>query len=53
MTKVDIFDRTLKIIARDYADLLLRLAFPDTSVRLLGVLENVELSLPVRPVDFV
>jgi len=53
MAKIDIFDRTLKIIARDYAGLLLRLAFPNTPVRLLGVLENVELSLPVHPVDFV
>ena len=53
MTKINIFDRTLKIIARNYADLLLRLAFPDVPVRLVGTLENVELSLPVRAVDFV
>jgi hypothetical protein len=33
--------------------LLLRLAFPDIPVRLVGTLENVELSLPVRAVDFV
>ena len=44
MTKINIFDRTLKIIARNYADLLLRLAFPDVPVRLVGTLENVELS---------
>ena len=53
MTKINIFDRTLKIIARNYVDLLLRLAFPDVPVRLVGTLENVELSLPVRAVDFV
>ena len=53
MTKINIFDRTLKIIARNYTDTLLELIFPDVPVRLLGTLENVELSLPVRPVDFV
>lgn len=53
MTKINVFDRTLKIIARNYADLLLQLAFPGVPVHLVGTLENVELSLPVRPVDFV
>lgn len=53
MTHINLFDRTLKIIGRNYADLLLQLAFPDIPARLVGTLENVELSLPVRPVDFV
>jgi len=53
MANINIYDRTLKIIARNYADSLLALAFPDMPIRLLGTLENVELSLPVRPVDFV
>lgn len=53
MTHINLFDRTLKIIGRNYADLLLRLAFPDIPAQLVGTLENVELSLPVRPVDFV
>jgi len=53
MTRINIFDQTLKIITRHYADLLLRLAFPDAPVRLLGTLENVEIALPIHPVDFV
>jgi len=53
MTKINLFDQTLKIIGRYYAELLLQLAFPDIPARLIGTLENVELSLPVRPVDFV
>ncbi|MEA3338830.1 MAG: hypothetical protein U9R15_02585, partial [Chloroflexota bacterium] len=53
MTKINLFDQTLKIIARNYAESLLQLAFPDTPVRLVGALENVELSLPIRPVEFV
>jgi len=52
MTKINIFDQTLKIITRHYADLWLQLALPNIPVRLVGTLENVELSLPVRPVDF-
>jgi hypothetical protein len=53
LAKLDLFDQTLKIIARNYAGTFLKLAFPDIPVRLLGVTENVELSLPSRPVDFV
>jgi predicted transposase YdaD len=49
----NIYDRTLKIMARHYTHVFLALAFPETPVRLLGTLENVELSLPVRPVDFI
>lgn len=52
MVKINLFDQTLKIIGRNYADSLLRLALPGVRARLLGTLENVELSLPVRPVDF-
>jgi hypothetical protein len=49
----NLFDRTLKIIARNHADLFLRLAFPDLEIELSGTPENVELALPVQPVDFV
>ncbi|MBN1876012.1 MAG: hypothetical protein JXA33_17440 [Anaerolineae bacterium] len=48
-----LFDQTLKIIARNYADVLLRLAFPGMPIRLVGTELNVELALPIRPVDFV
>lgn len=50
---INIFDRTLKIIARNHAGTFLRLAFPDKETELLGVVENVEISLSVKPVDFV
>jgi len=50
--QVSVFDRALKIIARHYADTLLDLAFPDLPVRLVGTVENVELALPARRVDF-
>ena len=53
MTHINLFDRTLKIIGRNYADLLLQLAFPDIPARSVGTLENIELSSPVRPVDSV
>lgn len=48
----DVFDQTLKIMARNYTAVFLQLAFPDIPVRLLGTVANVELALPVRPVDF-
>jgi predicted transposase YdaD len=53
MASINIFDRSLKVIARNHADLFLRLALPDTPIQLSGKPENVELSLPVQPVDFV
>jgi len=53
MSKLNIFDQTLKIIARNYADVFLRLAFPDVPLQLVGTEENVELAVPIRPVDFV
>lgn len=46
-------DRVSKLLFRKYADLLLRLTFPDRSVRLISVEENVEINLPTRPVDTV
>ena len=49
----DVYDQTLKIMARNYTPVFLHLAFPDTPVQLLGAVENVELALPTRPVDFV
>jgi hypothetical protein len=53
MAKINIFDRSLKVIARNHADLFLRLVLPNTAIQLIGQPENVELSLPVQPVDFV
>jgi len=53
MAGINIFDRTLKIIARDRAEVFLRLAFPGEEIKLVGTLENVELSLPEERVDFV
>ncbi|HDN80829.1 MAG TPA: hypothetical protein ENG33_10250 [Chloroflexi bacterium] len=53
MTRFNIFDRVLKIIARDYAELFLQLAFPGLGLRLVETLENVELALPERRVDFI
>jgi hypothetical protein len=52
MSKLDTYDQTLKILARNHADAFLRLTFPDTSLHLVGTVENVELILPKRPVDF-
>lgn len=52
MTKINIFDRSLKVIARNHADLFLRLVLPNVPIQLTGQPENVELSLPVQPVDF-
>ncbi len=49
----NLFDRTLKIIARNHAATFLRLAFAKHNVRLLGTVQNVEISLSVKPVDFV
>ena len=53
MAEINIFDRTLKIIARDHAEVFLKLAFPEEKINLVGTLENVELSLPEERVDFV
>lgn len=53
MPEINIFDRVLKIIGRNYGKAFLNIAFPDMSVDLIGTEENVEISLPERPVDFV
>ena len=53
MPEINIFDRTMKIIARDHAETFLKLAFPGEKIKLVGTLENVELSLPEERVDFV
>ncbi|MEW5987733.1 MAG: DUF4351 domain-containing protein [Chloroflexota bacterium] len=46
-------DRVSKLLFKEYADVLLRLAFPGQTVSLLSVEENVEINLPTRPVDMV
>jgi hypothetical protein len=53
MAEINIFDRTLKIIARDHAEVFMKLAFPGEKIHLVGTLENVEISLPEERVDFV
>ncbi len=53
MPKINIFDQTLKIIARHYGGLLLRLAFPNIAIELIGPGENVEVALAARAVEFV
>ncbi len=37
---INIFDRTLKIIARNHADTFLKLAFPNQQVKLIGTVDN-------------
>ncbi len=50
---INIFHRALKVIARSNVEALLELALPGQRVEPVGTLETVELSLAVRPVDFV
>jgi len=53
MTRFNVFDRVLKVIGRDYASLFLKLAFPELNLRLVETLENVEMTLPEKRVDFI
>ena len=53
MPEINVFDRVMKIIAREYAETFLQIAFPDEKIELVGTLENVELTLPEERVDFV
>lgn len=46
-------DRVSKLLFREYAEVLVKLTFPDQDVRLVSVEENVEINLPTRPVDTV
>jgi hypothetical protein len=46
-------DRVSKLLFRAYPDLVVNLAFPGHSVRVISVEENVEINLPTRPVDTV
>jgi len=52
LPEINLFDRVLKILARHYAEVFLRLAFPDGGVQLIGTDENVEISLPDQRIDF-
>jgi hypothetical protein len=45
MAEYHLFDRTLKIPARDHAELFVRLALPGAPVELIGSPQNVEISL--------
>ena len=49
----DLFDRVLKVLARDYPRAFIEIAFPGIPFRLVARLQNVELGLPARRVDFV
>ncbi len=49
---INLFDRVLKILGRHYAESFLKLAFPDSNFQLVGILENVEITLPDRRTDF-
>jgi len=53
MPEINVFDRVMKIIAREHAETFLQIAFPDENITLVGTLENVELTLPEERVDFV
>jgi hypothetical protein len=46
-------DRVSKLLFREYADLLVELAFPGQAVRVLNIEENIEINLPTRPLDMV
>ena len=48
-----IFDRVLKILARNYPERFLEVALPGIDVQIIGTLENVELLVPESRVDFV
>jgi predicted transposase YdaD len=50
---MNIFDRVLKVLAREYAAQFLALALPQLPLQVVGTLENVELALPEERVDFV
>ena len=49
----DIFDRVLKVLARDYPRAFVEVALPEAPFRLVERLQNVELGLPTRRVDFI
>ncbi len=51
--RINIFDRVLKVLAREYAGRLLELALPGAPLEVIGTLENVELAVPEERVDFV
>lgn len=52
MPEINVFDRVMKIIAREHAETFLQIAFPGEEITLVGTLENVELTLPEERVDF-
>ena len=52
MANINLFDRVLKILGRHYAPTFLKLAFPHQELQLVGTLENVEITLPDRRVDW-
>ncbi|HIQ06565.1 MAG TPA: hypothetical protein EYH31_12945, partial [Anaerolineae bacterium] len=51
--QADIFDRVLKILARDHVEAFLRLTHPGARVQVIGTEENVELTIPGERVDFI
>jgi hypothetical protein len=53
MATINVFDRTLKVLAFHFAETFLRLAFPGAKLELIGHETNVALNLPETWVDFV
>jgi len=53
VAKLNVFDRVLKVLARQYAARFLELALPSLPLLIVDTLENVELSIPEERVDFV
>lgn len=51
MPTINIFDRTLKVVAQSCAETFLRLAFPGQHVELVGEEANVTINLPEERVD--
>jgi len=50
---INVFDRVLKVLARNFPQQFLELALPEIHLQVVGTLENVELALPEERVDFV
>jgi hypothetical protein len=50
--RINVFDRVLKVLAREYVPQFLELALPGTPLQVVGTLENVELALPEERLDF-
>ena len=50
---INIFDRVLKLLARNFPESLLQVALPGVEFELLGTPENIEIAIPEERADFV